>query len=211
MLIAFFVSSTLLSKVGESRKSALTGDIVEKGGERDAWQVVANGGVFAAAAILSIALPSTFWLAAGAGAIGTAIADTWATEIGTLSDHDPKSILSGKSVPPGTSGGVTLSGFLGGIAGALSMALIAIAFAWPGSVAVAAIIGGISGMLIDSLLGATVQQTRWCDYCGRGTERAVHSCGTVTVHSDGIRWMSNDVVNLASSIGGALVGILWLR
>jgi uncharacterized protein (TIGR00297 family) len=211
MLIAFFVTSTLLSKVGESKKRSRTGDIVEKGGERDAWQVIANGGVFAAAAIFSIASPSNIWWAAGAGAIGTAIADTWATEIGTLSNHDPRSILSGKLVPAGTSGGVTLAGLLAGIAGALSMSTIATAFAWPGRIALAATAGGISGMLIDSILGATIQEKRWCDRCGCGTERAVHGCGTVTVHASGMHWMSNDVVNLVSSIGGAIVGILWLR
>jgi uncharacterized protein (TIGR00297 family) len=211
MLIAFFVSSTLLSKVGESKKRLRTGDIVEKGGDRDAWQVLANGGVFAICAILSMVWPSTLWWAAGAGAIGTAIADTWATEIGTLSNHDPRSMLSGRPVPVGTSGGVTVAGFLGGIAGALSMAALAAALAWPSQIALAAIVGGISGMLIDSILGATVQEKRWCDRCGRGTERAVHGCGTVTVHFSGVRWISNDVVNLASSIGGAIVGIFWLR
>jgi uncharacterized protein (TIGR00297 family) len=211
MLIAFFVTSTLLSKFRESKKRSRTGDIVEKGGERDAWQVLANGGIFAATAILSIVWPSSMWWSAGAGAIGTAIADTWATEIGTLSSHGPRSILSGKPVPPGTSGGVTLAGFLGGIAGALSMVAIAAAFGWPARVALAAAVGGISGMSIDSILGATIQEKRWCDRCGRETERAVHSCGTVTVHHSGVRWISNDVVNLASSMGGAIVGIVWLR
>lgn len=211
MLIAFFFSSTLLSKIGESKKRSLTGDIVEKGGERDALQVFANGGAFAVFGILSIVWPSTIWWAAGAGAIGTAIADTWATEIGTLSNHAPRSIMSGKRVPVGTSGGVTIAGLLGGITGALSMAALAAAFAWPPRFAVAAIVGGVSGMLIDSIFGATIQEKRWCDRCGRGTERTVHGCGTVTVHYSGIRWISNDVVNLASSIGGAIVGIVWLR
>jgi uncharacterized protein (TIGR00297 family) len=210
MLIAFFISSTLLSKTGENKKRALTEDIVEKGGDRDAWQVLANGGIFAAGALMSVVHPSRLWWAAGAGAIGTAIADTWATEIGTLSDQTPISITSGKSVPAGTSGGITTAGMLGGIAGALGMALLAILLGWNTRIATAAIVGGIAGLLIDSILCATLQERRWCEQCHRGTERAIHGCGTVTVHSGGIHWLSNDVVNLASSIGGALMGALWL-
>jgi uncharacterized protein (TIGR00297 family) len=210
MLIAFFISSTLLSKTGENKKRALTEDIVEKGGDRDAWQVLANGGIFAAGALMSVVHPSRLWWAAGAGAIGTAIADTWATEIGTLSDQTPISITSGKSVPAGTSGGITTAGMLGGIAGALGMALLAILLGWNTRIATAAIVGGIAGLLIDSILGATLQERRWCEQCCRGTERAIHGCGTVTVHSGGIHWLSNDVVNLASSIGGALMGAFWL-
>jgi uncharacterized protein (TIGR00297 family) len=210
MLIAFFISSTLLSKTGENKKRALTEDIVEKGGDRDAWQVLANGGIFAAGALMSVVHPSRLWWAAGAGAIGTAIADTWATEIGTLSDQTPISITSGKSVPAGTSGGITTAGMLGGIAGALGMALLAILLGWNTRIATAAIVGGIAGLLIDSILGATLQERRWCERCCRGTERAIHGCGTVTVHSGGIHWLSNDVVNLASSIGGALMGAFWL-
>jgi uncharacterized protein (TIGR00297 family) len=210
MLIAFFISSTLLSKTGENKKRALTEDIVEKGGDRDAWQVLANGGIFAAGALMSVVHPSRLWWAAGAGAIGTAIADTWATEIGTLSDQTPISITSGKSVPAGTSGGITTAGMLGGIAGALGMALLAILLGWNTRIATAAIVGGIAGLLIDSILGATLQERRWCEQCHRGTERAIHGCGTVTVHSGGIHWLSNDVVNLASSIGGALMGAFWL-
>ena len=210
MLIAFFVSSTLLSTIGENKKRALTGDIVEKGGERDAWQVLANGGIFGVAALMSVVNPSQLWWAAGAGAIGTAIADTWATEIGTLSDQTPISITSRQSVPTGTSGGITTAGTLGGIAGALGIALLAILLGWSARVATAAIVGGIAGLLIDSILGATLQERRWCEQCRRGTERAIHGCGTVTVHSGGIHWLSNDIVNLASSIGGALMGTLWL-
>jgi uncharacterized protein (TIGR00297 family) len=159
---------------------------------------------------MSVVHPSRLWWAAGAGAIGTAIADTWATEIGTLSDQTPISITSGKSVPAGTSGGITTAGMLGGIAGALGMALLAILLGWNTRIASAAIVGGIAGLLIDSILGATLQERRWCEQCHRGTERAIHGCGTVTVHSGGIHWLSNDVVNLASSIGGALMGAFWL-
>ncbi len=44
VLLLFFGSSSLLSKVGRSRKQSVD-SIVEKDGARDGWQVLANGGV----------------------------------------------------------------------------------------------------------------------------------------------------------------------
>ena len=51
MLLAFYVSSTLLSRYRTDAKGERAGDIVEKGGDRDMWQVAANGGAFTALAI----------------------------------------------------------------------------------------------------------------------------------------------------------------
>jgi hypothetical protein len=60
-------------------KERRTGGVVAKGGERDARQVLANGGLFTLAALGSLLAPSPLWEAAGAGAIAAATADTWAT------------------------------------------------------------------------------------------------------------------------------------
>src|SRR5690242_1724446 len=51
LLILYFVSSTVLSRLGRAEKERRTSAVVAKGGERDAIQVLANGGVFAAAAV----------------------------------------------------------------------------------------------------------------------------------------------------------------
>jgi len=37
ILIAFFSSATLLSRYRAATRDALIGDMIEKGGERDAW------------------------------------------------------------------------------------------------------------------------------------------------------------------------------
>jgi len=55
LLILYFVSSTALSRVGRAEKEERTASVVAKGGQRDAIQVFANGGVFAAAAIAMLA------------------------------------------------------------------------------------------------------------------------------------------------------------
>src|SRR2546423_8707588 len=51
LLIAYFTSSTLLSRFRADAKQQRTAGRVAKGGARDAVQVLANGGVFALAAV----------------------------------------------------------------------------------------------------------------------------------------------------------------
>ena len=209
-IIAFFVSSTLLSKVRETQKRLLTDDIVEKGSERDWMQVVANGGPYAVIALASVIWPSNGWMLAGAGAIAASTADTWATEIGTLSRSSARSIVTWRKVPPGTSGGITLAGTLASIAGGLFIGLFVHAVGWPFAALWAAFTAGFAGSMFDSLLGAGLQARRWCMTCERGTERGVHTCGSTTVARGGVAWLDNDMVNVLSSIFGALVGAMWI-
>ena len=181
--------------------------IVEKGGERDVWQVLANGGWFVAAAVAHLVSDSPAWYAIGAGALAASAADTWATEIGLLSGGDPVSILSGDRVPAGTSGGVTMSGTVGAFAGALFIAVLAALATWP--VAFAAVgLGGVGGALADSILGASVQCRRWCSACGAPTERKVHDCGGLTRVIGGMRWIDNDAVNAICCAVGALITLV---
>ena len=207
LLLAFFVSSSALSRFGEGQKEARVSRVVPQRREREARQVLANGGVFALAALGHLAFPSPGWFALGSGAIAASNADTWATEVGTLSAVDPVSILSGARVPAGTSGAVTLIGIVAGAAGAVFIALGAALAHWPASSAAVAL-GGIAGALTDSLLGATLQTRRWCDVCASSTERLVHTCGNTTRHVAGVRSLDNDVVNALSSMVGALIALV---
>ena len=207
LLCSFFVTASALSRLGARRKTELVGSVTQKGGERDAIQVLSNGGVFAVSALGYLLLPSPIWFASGIGALAASTADTWATEVGALSGGEPVSIISGEKVAPGTSGGVTLIGTVAGAAGALFIAAGAALANWPVPFAAVAL-GGIAGALADSFLGATVQARRWCDPCERSTERLVHSCGTPTRHAGGIARLDNDAVNAVCSGVGALVALL---
>ena len=153
LLLAYFVLSTLLSQRGTARN------------ER---QVIANGGIAALAALAG----NWLWFA---GALAAANADTWATEIGRFSPTSPRLITTWTRVPAGTDGGMTLLGTAGGVAGAGFIAGVSYVLGQRGLLVIAT--GGVVGMLLDSVLGATVQ--------GK------------------VRWMDNDAVNLAATLAGA--------
>ena len=207
LLVAFFVTSSALSRIGAESKEQRTRGVVAKGGERDAAQVLANGGPFAVAALGAAAWPHPLWNAFGAAALAASTADTWATEVGTLAGGTPRSILSWRPVPPGTSGGITLPGTLGSLAGTLFVATLALAMGWPLAAFAGAVPGGVVGATMDTLIGATAQARRWCDRCDGGTERMVHDCGTTTRPAGGIAWLDNDLVNLLAGLAGAATGV----
>ncbi|HMF88754.1 MAG TPA: DUF92 domain-containing protein [Gemmatimonadaceae bacterium] len=207
LLLSFFVSSSALSKLGQQEKAEVAGAMIQQGGERNARQVLANGGVYALSAIGYLVFPSPLWYATAIGALAASAADTWATEIGTLFGGRPISITSGKAVPPGTSGGVTFVGTIAAVAGAAFIAAGASLANWPVPFAAVAL-GGIAGAQADSLLGATLQARRWCEACAKSTERLVHSCGAPTRHAGGVAGFDNDAVNVVCSCVGALVALL---
>jgi uncharacterized protein (TIGR00297 family) len=240
LLLAFFISSSALSKLAKRRKGSLD-EKAAKGSERDAGQVLANGGIAGLFALLHTIFPAATWPWVGcAAALAAANADTWATELGVLNKIRPVLITSGKPVEPGTSGGISVAGTLAALAGAGLVALFGAHF-WQGLVGIelnggwAWLLGslgagkvdytytqfffrfsvitlsGLGGSLMDSLLGATLQAIYRCPACEKETERhPLHLCGTPTVWVRGLRWLDNDWVNGACTLSGALIAILVL-
>ena len=204
LLLFFFTTSTALSRWRRFERERLVSPLVEKEGPRDAIQVLANGSLVALAAFLSTRGDAFAWQAVAAGAIAASTSDTWSTEVGTVLGGTPIGILNGRQVAPGTSGGITIQGTMAALAGAFAAALVTTLLGWPIPLH-AVFAGGIAGSIIDSVLGFSVQERRWCQSCGVQTERRIHSCGTSTVYRGGIRGCDNDVVNLMSTIAGAVI------
>ncbi|MGP6189380.1 MAG: DUF92 domain-containing protein [Vulcanimicrobiaceae bacterium] len=204
VLLAFFITSVALSRVGKAEKRRRLVDI-GKTGARDATQVFANGGAAALCALLALHDPR--YAIAFAGAFAAATADTWGTEIGTLARGRPRSILSLRPIATGLSGGVSLPGTLAELAGAFFIALVAEAFGLHAIVAIA--VGGVAGALLDSVLGASLQSLRWCPQCRRPCETEPHVCGANTTPLRGLSFVGNDLVNLACTLAGAAVAY-WL-
>jgi uncharacterized protein (TIGR00297 family) len=220
-LIYFFLSSTFLSHFKERDKSAVAAEKFSKGSRRDLSQALANAGVASAAALgygVGRRSPGPMaLLAAFVGALATANGDTWATEVGTLSQEQPRLITNGQPVAPGTSGGVTLLGTGAAVVGAASVGLVAEVLGagktsqLRGRLPLLGVIGGMAGTLTDSVLGATVQAMYWCPQCQQETERRTHRCGQETEYLRGVGWLGNDGVNLVSTAVGAVVAALVAR
>ncbi|MCP4358585.1 MAG: DUF92 domain-containing protein [Chloroflexi bacterium] len=209
LLAIFFISSTLLSHYKETEKQAVA-EKFDKGHQRDMGQVFANGGAGAVVALLSFLFPFPIWLPIFCGVMGTATADTWATELGTLSQRPPRLISNGRIVPIGTSGGISPFGTAVSFAGGLLIGLAAVLLTGQWGLLLAGGIGGLCGSLFDSLLGATVQQIYICDICHQETEKKVHH-GQTTRPYKGWSWVNNDLVNFSASIfGGGVAAALGL-
>lgn len=215
MLLLFFATSTMLSRLWHEQKADLEASY-DKTGTRDAGQVFANGGIGMLLVIGYALYPSEAWVYLFIGAMATVTADTWATEIGTLSRKPPVSVLTFRRITTGESGGVSLPGTIAAGGGALLIGVAAWllqALAPLGGTAppmaptvLAGLLGGVAGAFADSLLGATVQRMRRCTVCGREVESRQH-CGRETVYARGWRWMDNDAVNAISSLAGAGVAL----
>lgn len=217
LLIVFFASSSLLSRYQKAEKTVLS-EKFAKVGRRDLGQALANGGWGAVLALLFTIWPSPILFAAFVGAVATVTADTWATELGVLSQRPPRHVVTGEIVPPGTSGAVSLLGTAAALAGALLIGLSAeglqllsgwlsndAAAQWTLWVPIAAGLGGLTGSFFDSLLGASYQRIYWCDECEQETERPVHTCGNRSQPLRGWQWLDNDAVNFLSSVVGSVI------
>jgi uncharacterized protein (TIGR00297 family) len=215
-MLFFFISSSLFSHWKEQEKASTAADKFSKGSQRDLGQVASNGGIATLLALgygLSKKETVRKTLEAGyVGALATATADTWATEVGVLSPQQPRLITTGKTTTAGTSGGVTPIGIGASAAGGLALG----SFFWllkrrqpeyhlqP----LIALISGLAGSLFDSLLGATAQAMYYCPDCHKETEKRIHNCGTATKHLRGLPWMDNDIVNLLATLVGSLVAMI---
>jgi uncharacterized protein (TIGR00297 family) len=204
VLAAFFVSSSAVGRLPPLRAG---GDA--KGERRDAYQVAANGGPAALAALVGNFDPALgLWVVTGS--LAAAAAATWATSLGALSPTPPRRLLVGAAVAPGTSGGMSPVGTLGAVAGAALVAAVgALVGRAPGLLPLGTLVG-FAGMAADSALGALAQGRFRCPACGLASEWRVHRCGTRTVREGGFAWLDNDGVNLAAtSFAAALAVAAW--
>lgn len=219
MLLAFFFTSSKLTKMGEDRKRTLDADFKE-GGQRNWIQVLSNGGI---ASVLVIAFwglttsqdtcldskQSKIITALVGGLIGhysCCNGDTWSSELGVLSDEQPRLITTFRPVRRGTNGGITKAGL---VAAAAAGSVIGLAFILPGFftksctndaflkqlfVIPLSAIAGLAGSLIDSILGATLQFSGFCSV----RNKVVSKPGPTVKRISGLSILDNNGVNLVS-------------
>lgn len=230
LLVLFFIGSSLLTHYKKKEKESVQ-IVFDKGGERDGFQVLANSiGLlfFSFWQFLNHGIQSEInltFLMGGSIFIAVVNADTWATEIGTLSKKKTRFILSPwKQVPRGTSGGITLLGTAAAFSGSLLISGFAGLYVWITNInysffffneydllllVLMITIFGFFGQILDSILGATIQSMFECPKCMKIVESSFHtSCGVKTNFKKGYKHFNNDLVNLTSGLVLSLTGIL---
>jgi uncharacterized protein (TIGR00297 family) len=206
VLAAFFIASNLISRVGPPESPS---GLDPKSDRRDLWQVYANGGP---AALAAVAAPGDYrlriWLVTAS--LAAAAADTWATSVGGRSRTPPRLLWSGQTVPKGTSGGVTLAGSTGALVGAFIVSVAgALASGNPVLVPAGTLIGFL-GMSVDSLVGGLLQGRFHCPRCDQASEWRVHRCGSSTIRRTGLGWLNNDGVNFfATALTTCAAWLAW--
>lgn len=194
-LCFFFLSSSLIGRIHKKRQRS--GDL-KAGKPRDQVQVWANGGVFLLCMVVYRFVPETDFLLLAAVSMAIATSDTWSSEIGTAIGGSTYDIRNGKKIPSGISGGISLAGTLGGLAGAFLSSSIALSVL--GSVSgfhlLLVTIAGFAGMLADSVLGAVFQQKFKDEISGHWQDQAADAHAA----KKGLSWMTNDTVNVVSNI-----------
>jgi len=203
-LLAFFVLSSLVSRIPwRSRTGGWLDEFYQKGSRRDAWQVIANGGVaMVIVALAYLDLISHGYLLFGA-TLAAAAGDTWGTEVGGRVGGRTMSIATLKQVPPGTSGGISCAGTLACLIGSGTVGLAAHPW-YTSSLDLLVVVGcGCIGTVVDSIVGSTLQRRDRCSVCGMVGERTEH-CGVPTHYDRGLRYVDNDIVNLIATLSAAL-------
>ncbi len=205
-LFAFLLSGVLLGRLNKD-----FGTDAKHGKPRDAVQVFCNGGVYALLAAHDD-FHADLWMSIS---LCTAACDTWASELGMYFRWPTVSVVTWQRVEPGLSGGISLPGTVGGATGAFLLGLVfhgclTIGFGEDGlfgctlsilGIAAAALLTtvfAVGGMVLDSVLGALLQ-VKYNDGDG------LRDSGTR--HVAGLRWMTNDAVNVVSN--GLTVALGW--
>jgi len=183
LLIAAFLAAAVTTRAGHARK-ARAGIAEARGGRRGPGNAIANTGLAAWAAIVSIGLAAGHarfaWLAFAA-ALVTAASDTVASEVGKAWGRRTWLPTEARRVPPGTSGAISLEGTVAGMASAALLAGLAWQLGLIGGTMVAIVtVAATIASLIEGVLGATYE-------------------------SSGV--LNNDALNLVNSAFGAVLAM----
>lgn len=204
-LLFFFLSGSFLSRILPSKFRSDS----KSGKARDAAQVLANGGVYTTIALIHYFYPHPNLPVLMAIALATATSDTWASDIGLGIPSTTINIRNLRPISPGVSGGISLTGSLGGIAGALSIALLHRYCIGDNETQHFIFItaAGVTGMLTDSLLGSLMQ----AKYYDRQNKHWSDIPDQQHQYKQGFIFISNDHVNLLSQIIICLTAALILN
>ncbi|KAL7117489.1 hypothetical protein ACP275_03G074400 [Erythranthe tilingii] len=219
VLLVFFFTSSMFTKFGEDKKQKVDADYKE-GGQRNWIQVIYNSGIGTILVLIVWTLSGsedyclnskessllTFLIGGIIGQYCCCNGDTWSSELGILSDDQPRLITTFKPVRKGTNGGVTKPGLLAAAAGGsvIGVTFVALGFVTTNCSSDIALkqlllipisaLSGLCGSVIDSLLGATLQYSGFCSV----RNKVVGKPGPTVKRISGLSILDNNGVNLVS-------------
>lgn len=160
LLIGFVLFGFVVTKMFWLRKEQM-GVAEGTRGVRGWRNVAANGLVPAILALLAIWVPKEHVLVGFVAAIATASSDTFASELGVLSNRVYLLVEPWKKVPRGTNGGVSNWGHLMALVGAAAPSLVAVPLVGlPWTLVWVPIVAGWLGCQVDSVLGWLFEEER---------------------------------------------------
>jgi uncharacterized protein (TIGR00297 family) len=161
-LFTFLIIGSLATKWKLDEKKLLSLEEANEG--LRSWKnVLANGGAVSIVAIYNFLFPGQEWIYfAAIASISVALSDTLASEIGSL-DIRTRSITTLQSVPAGTNGGMSPTGTVAALFGAIIISIVGVIFSPDDSkiseiqlLSLLSLIGWL-GCQVDSLLGAVLE------------------------------------------------------
>jgi len=231
-LLAFFYTSSYLTKYKSSVKVLREADHKE-GGQRNWAQVLANGGVPSFLCMLYLLLHGpgelplstdhhleSVIMAMFVAALATSNGDTWASELGILSDGPVYLVTTCKKVPRGTNGGVSLTGTAASIAGGLFIGIVffLVTVVWYHNpvmsqmhILLLGTLSGFFGSLIDSLFGALFEYSGYNEQ----DNKVYSKPNSQLKHISGVRLLDGNMTNslsilLTSVVAGVLAYHGWI-
>jgi uncharacterized protein (TIGR00297 family) len=163
---SFLVLGSAATRVGAARKED-AGIAEARGGARGPRNLWGSAGAalacLAAGFVVGGGVVGAVARVAYVAAIATKMSDTLASEIGKAYGGDTWLITSGRKVPRGTEGGVSVEGSVAGVAGSLVAAAIGALTGlfwgvdWPVAAAIVAV-SALVGTTVESVIGERLQE-----------------------------------------------------
>lgn len=207
ILVIVFLGTVIASKIRKKERLQINKDTIEKSGQKDLFQIVANVGAGTITLILYGIYKEPFLLVVYASIMAESLADTLASDIGVLSSKNPINIITLKRSEPGISGNISFLGLASSFIGSFIIAIIFIIFNFNIKYLIIITLSGFLGALCDSILGATIQVKYKCQNCSKITEKK-HHCKKETIYYKGLKIINNDIVNLLSNIIAGLLAFI---